>query len=132
MLMRLKKLGVVIVALAASTMSLAADKPAAGAASGAVAAASPHTGGGLAGNWNFLDKYCTNCHNSTDWAGGVAFDTMTSEDVGEDAEVWEEVVRRLRGVADAATRRTTARRCDRKAFYGAMEQTLDSAAAQRA
>ncbi len=93
MLMRLKKLGVVIVALAASTMSLAADKPAAGAASGAVVAVSPHTGGGLAGNWNFLDKYCTNCHNSTDWAGGVAFDTMTSRAWATEADVWEEVVR---------------------------------------
>jgi hypothetical protein len=128
MLVRSNKLSVVIVALAASSVALAADNP---AARGAVAAASPHTGGGLAGNWSFLDKYCTNCHNSTDWAGGVAFDTMTSEGVGEEAEVWEEVVRRLRGSLMPPPGEPQPDTATRKAFYGAMEQTLDGAAEAR-
>ena len=29
----------------------------------------------------FLNYYCGKCHNATDWAGGVAFDTMTFDDV---------------------------------------------------
>ena len=45
-----------------------------------------------------LEKNCGSCHNSTDWAGGVAFDTLSLEDVGgENAEVWEKTVRKLRG-----------------------------------
>jgi hypothetical protein len=47
--------------------------------------------------WQFFDHYCSKCHNSTDWAGGVAFDTMTPEGMGDDAQVWEEAVRKLRG-----------------------------------
>jgi hypothetical protein len=47
--------------------------------------------------WKFFDQYCGKCHNSTDWAGGVAFDTMSPESFGDDAQVWEEAVRKLRG-----------------------------------
>jgi len=47
--------------------------------------------------WKFFDQYCSKCHNSTDWAGGIAFDTMTPDSFGDDAKVWEEAVRKLRG-----------------------------------
>ena len=57
--------------------------------------ASPH--GGDAPEWKFFDQYCSKCHNSTDWAGGVAFDTMSEDSFGDDAKVWEEAVRKLRG-----------------------------------
>src|SRR5262245_19980826 len=39
--------------------------------------------------WALLDKYCSKCHNATDWAGGVAFDTMSAGSIPEDAETWE-------------------------------------------
>ncbi|MEO8308253.1 MAG: DUF1592 domain-containing protein [Pseudomonadota bacterium] len=44
-----------------------------------------------------LEKYCSDCHNSTDWAGGVAFELMQPENIPADAKVWEEAVRKLRG-----------------------------------
>jgi hypothetical protein len=47
--------------------------------------------------WKFYEEYCGECHNSTDWAGGVAFDTMLPESLHDDAAVWEEAVRKLRG-----------------------------------
>jgi hypothetical protein len=31
--------------------------------------------------WGMLKQYCDDCHNATDWAGGVAFDTMTADGV---------------------------------------------------
>ena len=34
-------------------------------------------GAGSAGHWDLLEQRCSKCHNSTDWAGGIAFDTMT-------------------------------------------------------
>jgi len=47
--------------------------------------------------WKFFDQYCGKCHNSTDWAGGVAFDTMQPDTMYDDAKVWEEAVKKLRG-----------------------------------
>jgi mono/diheme cytochrome c family protein len=44
-----------------------------------------------------LKSSCAKCHNSEDWAGGVAFETLTPDAVGPDAEVWEKAVRKLRG-----------------------------------
>lgn len=45
----------------------------------------------------FLTKFCGDCHNSNDWAGGVAFDTLPQENISGDAAVWEEAVKKLRG-----------------------------------
>jgi mono/diheme cytochrome c family protein len=48
--------------------------------------------------WAFFDQYCGKCHNSTDWAGNVAFDTMSPGDIGgADAKIWEEAVNKLQG-----------------------------------
>jgi hypothetical protein len=48
-------------------------------------------------SWATIKRYCTDCHNSEDWAGGVAFDTMTQDAVADDARVWESALRKLRG-----------------------------------
>jgi hypothetical protein len=65
------------------------------AETGAAAEAGPHSGAPK--EWQFFDEYCSKCHNSTDWAGGVAFDTMLPDSFADDAKVWEEAVRKLRG-----------------------------------
>nr|PZN62985.1 MAG: hypothetical protein DIU62_11625 [Pseudomonadota bacterium] len=46
---------------------------------------------------HLLEKNCTSCHNATDWAGGLAFDTLTFENLRGDADIWEETLRKLRG-----------------------------------
>ncbi len=43
-----------------------------------------------------LEQYCMDCHNSSDWAGGVAFDLMSLDELDHDAEVWEKAVRKVR------------------------------------
>jgi mono/diheme cytochrome c family protein len=48
-------------------------------------------------HWSVIEKYCFDCHNTTDWAGGIAFDTMTLDDIPAEAETWEKAIRRLRG-----------------------------------
>ncbi|HEV2703562.1 MAG TPA: DUF1592 domain-containing protein [Steroidobacteraceae bacterium] len=48
-------------------------------------------------DWGMLKQYCSKCHNTTDWAGGVAFDTMDPAGVPANAEVWEAAVRKLSG-----------------------------------
>ncbi|MGH8228847.1 MAG: DUF1592 domain-containing protein [Steroidobacteraceae bacterium] len=44
-----------------------------------------------------MQHYCTQCHNSTDWAGGVAFDIQTAQQVPAHAKVWENAIRKLTG-----------------------------------
>ena len=51
----------------------------------------------VANHWEILDQYCTECHNSSEFAGGVAFDRVTPENVAAAPETWEHVVRKLRG-----------------------------------
>ncbi|MES2604542.1 MAG: DUF1592 domain-containing protein, partial [Pseudomonadota bacterium] len=43
-----------------------------------------------------LDKYCIECHNTTDWAGTIAFDSLSLDNLDHDAEIWEKAVRKLR------------------------------------
>jgi mono/diheme cytochrome c family protein len=70
----------------------------AGAASAAAAAASaPVSGHGGDPVAPLLDASCSGCHNAVDWAGSLAFDTLSTDDLPKDAEVWEETIRKLRG-----------------------------------
>ena len=41
------------------------------------------------------------CHNFEDWAGSLAFDLMTPEEIADNVGVWEKVVLKLRGPSDA-------------------------------
>ena len=48
-------------------------------------------------HWSMLGNYCQKCHNAEDWAGGLAFDTLTPDSIGADAETWEKAMVKLRG-----------------------------------
>jgi mono/diheme cytochrome c family protein len=50
-----------------------------------------------AAQWAVLSEYCEGCHNVDDFSGGLAFDLMDHDSIAKDAEVWEKVVRKLRG-----------------------------------
>jgi hypothetical protein len=45
---------------------------------------------------NQLSTYCMECHNASDWAGGVAFDILSLDELDHDAAVWEEALRKIR------------------------------------
>ena len=47
--------------------------------------------------WDFLNDYCTECHNFEDYSGGVDFTTMFVDEVPMHADVWEKVIQKLRG-----------------------------------
>ena len=53
-------------------------------------AADPHV------DWDLLDKYCTDCHNATDLAGGIALDRLPHDSLANDADTWEMVIRKVR------------------------------------
>ena len=75
----------------------------------------------------FLSYYCSKCHNATDWAGGVAFDTMNLDTIGDDAETWEHAVRKLRGQLMPPPGNPQPAKAARKEFISFMETSLDEA-----
>jgi len=79
--------------------------------------------------WAFLDQYCSKCHNTTDWAGGIAFDSLSPETIPDDAETWEKAVRKLRGrlMPPAGNPQPDARSI--QSFVSWMEDNLDRASA---
>jgi mono/diheme cytochrome c family protein len=102
-----------------------------------LAAALPHSAlatpppSGTPKHWPVLQKYCVECHNTEDWAGGVAFDALGPETIGTEAETWEKAVRKLRtGMmpppGEARPQRTTLDR-----FASEIATRLDQSAAAR-
>ncbi|MCP5145230.1 MAG: DUF1592 domain-containing protein [Gammaproteobacteria bacterium] len=81
-------------------------------------------------NWSFIESYCTECHNFEEWAGGVAFDTMSPDNIAHDAEVWEATIRKLRGgqMPPPGTDRPEESNIQNIAQW--LESTLDNAAQQ--
>ncbi len=84
-------------ATVASASGAAVSKASGAPAHAAADAAHANAPAGDPKEWQFFEQYCGKCHNSTDWAGGVAFETMLPDNIYDDAAVWEETVRKLRG-----------------------------------
>jgi hypothetical protein len=78
--------------------------------------------------WDMLEPMCGKCHNSTDWAGGLAFETLSASDIPADAEVWEKAVRKLRGRLMPPPGEDQPDQKSIDAFVGWLEGTLDKAA----
>ncbi len=94
-------------------------------AAAAAVAAAPKTDGDQA--WGMLNDYCTKCHNAEDWAGGVAFDTMTPTSVPEEAKTWEAALRKLQGHLMPPPGKPQPDQKQIDLFVGWMQTTLDSA-----
>jgi len=77
-------------------------------------------------NWKLLEGYCTECHNATDWAGGVAFDTMDPAAAADDAEIWEKAVRKMRGNLMPPPGKKQPDELTRTAFISTFESFLDA------
>ena len=80
---------------------------------------------------NLIRDYCLDCHNLEDYSGGVAFDILDLDHVGDDPEIWEEAINKLRGrlmpPADQAQPDQNA--VDRMVSY--LESSIDSSASER-
>ncbi len=66
------------------------------AAVAALAACSRSPEEAVASRWGVL-RYCTDCHNDAELAGQRSFEHARPADVAAKPEVWEKVVRKLRG-----------------------------------
>ncbi len=47
--------------------------------------------------WHTIETYCFKCHNTDDWAGSVAFDTLSPDKIVPEAKTFESAIRKLRG-----------------------------------
>jgi len=48
-------------------------------------------------HWDLLGEYCFDCHNASEYTADLALDALQTDGIAEHAEVWEKVVRKLRG-----------------------------------
>ncbi len=83
------------------------------------------------GHWSVLEKYCVDCHNTTDWAGGVAFDALTPETIGAEADTWEKAVRKLRTGMMPPPGKPRPERATLDSFATELATRLDQSAGER-
>jgi hypothetical protein len=108
--------------------------------SGRAAQAAPDPGGTLVGvkkaadgvvpgtpaaQQAFVDKYCSDCHNSDDVAGSLDLGIHPVDDVGPDADVWEKVSRKIRGGMMPPADAPQPPASQARAFAASIEQALD-------
>ncbi len=91
-------------------------------------APSPSVGPAAAQYRALLDRYCVTCHNERTRTAGLALDTTDIEQVGQSAEVWEKVVRKLRTRAMPPLGRPRPDETVYDAFASWVETALDRAA----
>src|SRR5262249_38151213 len=75
--------------------------------------------------WALLKTYCVTCHNSRLKTAGLSFEALKPEDIPDKPEVWEKVVRKLRGrlMPPAGQPRPSEEKYD--AFVGWLEGYVD-------
>ena len=76
-----------------------------------------------------LDRYCVSCHNDRLRPGGLALDEIDAANVGAGAEVWEQVIRRVRMGAMPPPGRPRPDTAAFDDFVRHLETSLDRAAA---
>lgn len=82
-------------------------------------------------HWSLIDRYCVDCHNASEFTADLALDRFGPESVGRHPEVFEEIVRKLRGrmMPPPGVQRPDNESVD--AFVAWLESRLDAAAAER-
>jgi hypothetical protein len=76
-----------------------------------------------------IETYCAECHNTTDWAGGLALNILDPANVHDDAESWEKVVRKLRAGMMPPPGKKRPSRTDAEAIATLLETRLDAQSA---
>jgi hypothetical protein len=75
-----------------------------------------------------IDRYCSKCHNTTDWSGDLALTALDPAHVGDDAAAWEKVVRKLRAGMMPPPGNDRPSRADADGVAAVLEARLDEQA----
>jgi len=81
--------------------------------------------------WGYFEDYCTECHNFDDFFGGVDFTTAFPTDVPANPELFEKVLKKLRGRMMPPPNRIRPDEQRTDAFVAWLESYLDEAGLQR-
>jgi cytochrome c5 len=84
-----------------------------------------------AGERALLDKYCVTCHNEKLKTAGLMLDKMDVEHIGEGAEVWEKVIRKIHGGTMPPQGMPRPDQATLDGFASSLEVSLDRAAISR-
>src|SRR5437762_6925087 len=106
-----------LLAAGAFMCALEAQQPAAGAP----LPSTPHR--------DVVKRYCVSCHNDRLKTGGLALDTVVAHDVGQNAEVWEKVLRKVRARQMPPIGMPRPDEAAYEAAISSLETSLDRAAA---
>jgi hypothetical protein len=79
--------------------------------------------------WPLFGQYCIDCHNRDDLTADIAFDRMSAESVAHESEIFEAVVRKLRGAQMPPPGAPQPDQATRHAWITGLEGELDKAAA---
>ncbi|MDT8399130.1 MAG: DUF1592 domain-containing protein [Pseudomonadales bacterium] len=82
---------------------------------------------GLDTHYQFIDTYCSECHNADDWAGSLDLSLFDLDHVVADAETWEKVMRKFRGNMMPPQGNPSPSPEARKAFVSWLQDSIDSA-----
>jgi mono/diheme cytochrome c family protein len=78
-----------------------------------------------------INNNCLKCHNTSDWAGGLALDTLDVGHAGQDPEVWEKAINKLRGRLMPPAGEDQPGQSDVDALVAYLETSVDTAAKNR-
>ncbi|MDR2212188.1 MAG: DUF1587 domain-containing protein, partial [Pseudomonadales bacterium] len=97
----------------------------------AQAQAPADTGGDTENYGKLLQDFCVGCHNTEDWAGSLALDTLDIQHVASDAETWETAVSKLRGRLMPPAGQKQPAQADIDAMVQYLETSLDAPTGER-
>ncbi|HEX7236081.1 MAG TPA: DUF1592 domain-containing protein, partial [Gammaproteobacteria bacterium] len=81
--------------------------------------------------WPLVDRYCTDCHNGAELAGGLNLEKINPQNVAQNAEKLELAVRKLRSHAMPPPKEPRPDEQHLAAFISWLEDALDEAGASR-
>lgn len=79
------------------------------------------------GQWEFLETWCTECHNLDDYSGGLDMTTLSIGDVPADAGIWEKAIRKLNASMMPPPGQAKPSEEERAEFVAWLESYLDEA-----
>ncbi|MEQ1757275.1 MAG: DUF1592 domain-containing protein [Vicinamibacterales bacterium] len=116
-----QSVGYSLVALALLTWVSASARVVAGQAPAPAVPAQPSR--------ELIDRYCVTCHNDRLKTAGLSLQALSMDEVAQHADVWEKVVRKLRGRLMPPVGMPRPETAVIDAFASSLESTLDRAAA---
>jgi hypothetical protein len=128
--MKFNRSGITSLTFLASAMLLAQQAGAAASEEAQHVAASFDRFAEADAQFKFLSDNCMECHNSEDWAGSLAFDTISPTEIADHPEIWEKVIKKLDGRMMPPAGQPRPANADADRFTSWVAEYLDHAAAQ--